>query len=191
MDGVLPFLVVISGALIGSFTDLTRFKVYNVVTFPIFFGGITYGLLDGGWNGLLFALAGSFIGLGVLLIPYLMGGLGAGDVKFVMAMGSWIGVAALLPAILVGCGVLILYYFIVIARRQGIGGLSHNIQLMMMRLSCFGRNLALNDQFESVQTACGSKHSESRGRLIPFSAMMSIGILIVLIITKFTASVGH
>lgn len=185
MEGILPFVVVGIGIVVASVTDFCRFKVYNALTFPLFFGGLAYGAVNAGWPGLGFALAGAFAGFGILLIPYLMGGLGAGDVKFVMAMGTWIGAAFLLPAILIGCAVVFVYYMVVVARRQGITGLAENLQLMVSRLSCFGRNLALNDQFESVQSAAQSMESKHHGRLIPFSAMMSVGIVIALVIGMF------
>ncbi|MGI9516735.1 MAG: A24 family peptidase [Pirellulaceae bacterium] len=184
MNGLLPLIVVGIGVAVASVTDVCRFKVYNALTFPVFFGGVAYGAIQGGWPGLGFALAGAFAGFGILLVPYLMGGLGAGDVKFVMAMGTWIGAAFLLPAILVGCLVVFVYYFLFIARRHGFSGVVENVRLMVMRLSCFGRNLALNDQYESVQSASRSGESDNHGRLIPFSATMSVGILIVIIIEK-------
>jgi prepilin peptidase CpaA len=182
MEGVFPLLVIGVGITIASVTDFYRFNVYNALTFPVFFGGLAYGAIFGGWSGLGFALAGAFCGFGILLVPYLLGGLGAGDVKFVMAMGTWLGAAYLLPAILIGCGVVFVYYLLVVARRQGMAGMAANIQLMAMRLSCFGKNLALNDQFESVQSAARTPESRNHGRLIPFSAMMSVGILIALLI---------
>ena len=74
---------------------------------------------------------------------------------------------------------------LVVAKRQGITGIAQNIQLMVMRLSCFGRNLALNDEYESVQSAARTVESSNHGRLIPFSAMMSIGILIALVVGTF------
>jgi prepilin peptidase CpaA len=181
---MIPFAVVAVGVSIASFTDVTRFKVYNKLTFPIFFGGLLYGLLTTGISGLGVAFAGAMVGFGILIIPYLMGGLGAGDVKFMMAMGSWIGVEALLPAIIIGCLAVFVYYGVVIGRQQGFAGLVMTLQLMMMRLSCFGRNLAMNDEFESVQDAANSPDSKNRGRLIPFSAMMSVGIIAALVISK-------
>ena len=185
MDGAIPLMVVAVGAAIASFTDFTKFKVYNLLTFPVFFAGLAYGAISGGLSGLGFALSGAFAGFAILMIPYLMGGLGAGDVKFMMAMGSWLGVASILPAIILGCCALFIYYAAVIARRQGVNGLAIDLQLLMLRLSCFGRNLAMNDRFESVQSAANSTESSNRGRLIPFSAMMSVGILAVILIARF------
>ena len=73
MEGNLPFVVVGIGIAIAFVTDFFRFKVYNSLTFPVFFGGLAYGAVNGGWPGLGFALAGAFAGFGILLIPYLMG----------------------------------------------------------------------------------------------------------------------
>ena len=182
MVSIIPVLVISFSLVHASFTDMTRFKVYNFLTLPVLLSGLVYGAVLNGWEGIGFAAAGAFTGFGILLIPYLMGGLGAGDVKFVMAIGSWIGAWVMLPAILIGCVVVLAYHLLIVTRRQGVSGAYQNLQLMMFRLSCFGRNLVLNDQFESVQSASNSVDSQNRGRLIPFSAMMSIGIVIALAI---------
>lgn len=180
-------LITVAVALvIGSFTDFTRFKVYNLLTFPVFLTGIAYHCLNSGLPGLGFALAGALLGLGVLLIPYLMGGLGAGDVKFVMSLGAWTGPAFLVPAILAGCLAIFAYYMIVVASKQGGIAVWQNINLMLFRLSTFGRNLVMNDQFESVQSAALNHDSPNRGRLIPFSAMMSIGVVLVFVVVWLT-----
>ncbi len=101
MSTVIPIVVVGTGMVVASITDVQKFKVYNNLTFPIFFAGLLFGIVQAGWGGFGTALAGAAIGFGILFIPYLMGGVGAGDVKFVMAMGSWIGPGLLLPAIIV------------------------------------------------------------------------------------------
>ena len=188
MDSSFSVVVISIGLAVATFTDFTRFKVYNLLTIPLFFAGLAYGLIMSGWAGLLFAFLGAFTGFGILLVPYLLGGLGAGDVKFVMAMGTWVGPAVLLPAILIGCVVVFAYYLIVIAGRDGARGVVSDIQLMFYRMSSFGKNFALNDQFETVQSAANSDGSLNKGRLIPFSAMMSVGILIALALGKIVQS---
>jgi prepilin peptidase CpaA len=44
-----------------------------------------------GLSGLLDGLAGLGLGFGLLLGPYLLGGMGAGDVKASAALGAWLG----------------------------------------------------------------------------------------------------
>ncbi len=181
-NDVVPILVVLVCSVIASFTDISRFKVYNTLTIPCFLGGLIYGLVINGWAGLGFALGGSLAGFFILLLPYLMGGLGAGDVKFVMAIGSWIGPYFLLPAIIVGCFVVFAYFLVAMGRKHGKAGVVYSLKSMFLRLSCFGRNLAFNDQYETVQEINQRSEEEKRGRLIPFSAMMSCGVAVVLLI---------
>jgi len=57
------------------------------------------GPLAHGWTG---ALLGAGIGFGFLLLFYVIGLMGAGDVKFAAALGLWVGAWALLPIWLIG-----------------------------------------------------------------------------------------
>jgi prepilin peptidase CpaA len=43
-----------------------------------------------GWEGLMFSLAGTVIGLALLLPLYAIGGMGAGDVKLLAGVGAWV-----------------------------------------------------------------------------------------------------
>ena len=47
--------------------------------------------LSAGLNGFLFSLGGLGVGLALFIIPYAMGGMGAGDVKLMMAVGATVG----------------------------------------------------------------------------------------------------
>lgn len=180
MVGIIPIVVVLGCALVASITDVSKFKVYNLLTIPCFFSGLVYGVCTDGWEGFGFALLGSLFGLTILLVPYLMGGLGAGDVKFVMAVGSWLGATLLLPAILIGCAATVGYFFLFVGRSQGWRGVLQSLYLLSLRLSAFGRNFACADAYESVQDVAHGPNPH--GRLIPFSAMISVGIVVSLII---------
>jgi len=48
-------------------------------------------VLAGGWNGLLLALLGFAAGFFPLLLIWLVGAAGAGDVKLLGAVGAWLG----------------------------------------------------------------------------------------------------
>lgn len=69
-------------------TDLKSRKIYNKIIFPSLLFAFVFHLIFVGWNGLLFSIIGFFTGLGILLIPYLMGGIGAGDVKLLALIGA-------------------------------------------------------------------------------------------------------
>ena len=50
----------------------------------------------GGTSGPAEAAAGAALGLALLVGPYAIGGIGAGDVKALMALGAWLGPGAIL-----------------------------------------------------------------------------------------------
>lgn len=89
-------LVVIMAVCV--FTDLRSRKIYNVVIFPALVWAIGVHALTGGWSGLAYSLLGFAVGLCVLLIPYLMGGMGAGDVKLLALVGALEGYVFVLEA---------------------------------------------------------------------------------------------
>ena len=91
-----PIWVVCAGMIAAAVIDWWKFKVPNKLTFPLIISGWVLGLannfgLEAGQGGIGAALAGTFLGLGLLLPIYAIGGMGAGDVKMTMGFGSWIG----------------------------------------------------------------------------------------------------
>ncbi|GAB4324209.1 MAG: prepilin peptidase [Candidatus Zixiibacteriota bacterium] len=72
-------------------TDLRWRRIPNVLTFPAAGLGLVFGFVIGGLEGLKVAALGMGIGLGALIVPYLAGGMGAGDVKLMAALGSLVG----------------------------------------------------------------------------------------------------
>ena len=74
--------------MICVITDLKNRKIYNKVIFPSLLVAITSHVVLSGWDGFWMSLLGFFTGLGLLLIPYLLGGMGAGDVKLLALIGA-------------------------------------------------------------------------------------------------------
>ncbi len=69
-------------------TDLRSRKIYNKVIFPSLIIALAIHLITGGWQAVGSSLLGFLVGLGLLLIPYLLGGMGAGDVKLLALIGA-------------------------------------------------------------------------------------------------------
>jgi prepilin peptidase CpaA len=71
--------------------DLKTRRIPNYLTFGLALAGFGFQL---GWSGLP-GLGNAFLGLatgfGLLIIPYILGGMGAGDVKALAALGAWLG----------------------------------------------------------------------------------------------------
>jgi prepilin peptidase CpaA len=71
--------------------DIRNRRIPNYLPLLIAVTGAGYQVGFLGWQGLVEALLGLSIGFGLMLIPYLLGGMGAGDVKAVSALGTWLG----------------------------------------------------------------------------------------------------
>lgn len=74
-----------------SLIDYRSHRIPNVIVLPLLLFGLVYYTVIGQWAGLLYSAKGMGIGFLVLFIPYLMGGMGAGDVKFMSALGALLG----------------------------------------------------------------------------------------------------
>ena len=84
------------------FTDLRERKIYNKVLLPAVILAFFYHIYTAGLTGGYFSLKGLLIGMGLLLIPYSMGGIGAGDVKFLGVIGSLKGTSFIFATFLAG-----------------------------------------------------------------------------------------
>lgn len=101
---------------IAVVTDLRQRKIPNWLTFSAMAIGLAYQTNMRGWEGMLFSLKGLGLGMALLAIPYLMGGMGAGDVKLLGAIGAFLGPqgvfgAFLLSALVGGLYAIILLLF--------------------------------------------------------------------------------
>ncbi|MEW6696140.1 MAG: A24 family peptidase [Bacillota bacterium] len=84
-------VVIITVILISLYTDIKYRKIYNVVLLPAFFLALLFSVSVQGFDGLVFSLKGSLLGLALLLVPFMLGGMGAGDVKLLAVIGAWQG----------------------------------------------------------------------------------------------------
>lgn len=88
------------------YTDITEGKIYNKFTITAIIIAFGFSLAAGGFESFKAAFLGAAVGLLIMLPPYLLGGMGAGDVKLMAAVGAAKGlffvVQAALAAFIVG-----------------------------------------------------------------------------------------
>lgn len=83
-----------------SIFDIRERRIPNLLVFPAALIGLTLNLIQHGWAGLGFGLKGLAAGFALLFIPYLAGGMKAGDVKFLAAIGAFTGATDVIRALL-------------------------------------------------------------------------------------------
>lgn len=82
--------------IVAAVIDGIQLKVPNWLTFPMIISGwvfsaMAYSMAGEGWMvGLGWSLAGTAVGLALLLPAYAIGGMGAGDVKLMAGIGAWV-----------------------------------------------------------------------------------------------------
>ncbi|MGB9885409.1 MAG: prepilin peptidase [Moorellales bacterium] len=85
---MLTHVVLLLMLAVCAYTDVSRRLIYNRVLVPCAAFGVAYGWIRYGGEGLAQSLAGAALGFLLLLLPFLLGGLGAGDVKMLAAVGA-------------------------------------------------------------------------------------------------------
>jgi prepilin peptidase CpaA len=71
--------------------DLHSRRIPNYLTFGGALAGLVFQTAVLGWPGFVQSVLGAFLGLALLLPAYILGGMGAGDVKALAALGAWLG----------------------------------------------------------------------------------------------------
>jgi prepilin peptidase CpaA len=87
----LPRVSALVLAAIACAIDVRSRRIPNVLTFGAAACALAFHVAVGGAGGLADALLGWVVGTAVLLAPYALGGMGAGDVKLLGAIGAWVG----------------------------------------------------------------------------------------------------
>lgn len=162
--------IMVPGILYASWVDYAERRVPNWLNAMIAALGFMAQGYFFGWSGLATGALGLAVGFATLIIPWLMHGMGAGDVKLMMAIGVWLGPWLTLISFCVGAIV---------------GG----IIAVVMILSTGRLYLA----FSNVQTICqkvtnrstiftefgSAKSFGDSSQLLPYGVPLTIGTLIV------------
>lgn len=165
--------------LVAAAWDLKTRKLPNWLTVSGLVGALAYHGVTSGWAGLVFSLGGFATGFSILLVLWLIGGGGAGDVKLMGALGAWLG------------AMVTLYVFILSAMLVLVG---YTVWLMVQIVRwLFGLEKAGAPQRSMLQIlmprnkekkAGAQATKKRRGAVLPFAVPVALSTWLVLFAWK-------
>jgi prepilin peptidase CpaA len=172
---LIPTAIVLVAAVIAAVMDVWKFKVYNVLTVPLLLSGLAYHVVVGGMQGLLGSLMGAAFGFAVLVFVYAMGGMGAGDVKLMTAVGAWLGMPLTFYVFVASALASGAYAVVLILASGSVRETWIDLQVVLFRIMAFGHHLGEDGRMEAE-----IKRADRHHRLVPFGAMVAVGLAAVL-----------
>lgn len=161
-----PSHMIFAGAgaltLLAAVTDLKAHRIPNWLTVPAALAALAYHGLAPGGMGVAAALCGLAVGFGLLLLPFLMGGGGMGDVKLLAALGAWLGPQLLLAAFVLS---------IVLAAVMAIGVLMFNAARL---------GLSRTKKRFLANARSGAAPQAAPRRVLPFAVPVALGTWLLL-----------
>jgi prepilin peptidase CpaA len=90
-SNTLVALIALIIGFVACVTDVHTRRIPNLLTFGAAAAGIAVHSSIDGWGGFQMASVGWLAGTALFLPMFVLGGMGAGDVKLLAALGAWLG----------------------------------------------------------------------------------------------------
>jgi prepilin peptidase CpaA len=156
-------------AIIGL-VDLKTYTIPNLLTIPGMFLGMLFSFLEQSWPGLGWSAGGIFTGFFLLMPAYLAGGLGAGDVKFLMMIGSFVFPKSTLEALLLALLAASVFIIGLAYYQRKAGALLRAIWSNTLNILRFSRS--------------GQSQALSLFPPLPFGFFLALGVLLMSVLPK-------
>ena len=170
--------IVLALSTLIAWGDLLHYRISNRAVLLTLMMGLVWNASNSLWIGAAMGLFGVLVGF-VLLVPfYAMGGVTAGDVKWLAALGAWYGPRGivgvfLVSSILLGvfCLVSIAYRYIGMVRQTPRAGLAMESRgILGLGSSRIANKARIDDVYCSA---------DRRSVLIPYAVPVAIGVLMI------------
>lgn len=155
------------------YTDLTERKIYNSVILSGIVAASVINIIQLNLiAGTLFTYTGLFIGILLLIIPFILGGLGAGDVKMLGMIGAFTGYAMVVQIMLASAVVGGIYALIVmLAGRK-----------LMSRMWRIIQGLYLFAATKKTVYCSNIQDQDAEKNAIPYGVALSAGVIIIYVL---------
>jgi prepilin peptidase CpaA len=87
----MPRLMALAVVALACVTDVRARRIPNSLSLGGALLALAYATMTGGLSGFLASVGGFATGLAIFLPFFLLGGMGAGDVKLMACLGAWLG----------------------------------------------------------------------------------------------------
>ena len=168
--------LLVPGILLASWIDYAQRRVPNWLNATLILVGFTVQAWFFGWSGVGTGVWGMWTGFGLLIIPWLMHGMGAGDVKLMAAIGVWLG------------PLLTFYSFVVGAVLGGVAAIVMIVSTGRLKMACVNLNVifAKCTNPQTMFSDFGSAKSfGTSSQLLPYGVPLTAGTLVVLAFKVF------
>jgi prepilin peptidase CpaA len=151
--------------LVGCVSDLRSRRIPNELVLAILGTGWLFALLSADpWDAMKLSLAGTGLGFAIWIGFYVLGAIGAGDVKFFAAAGAWLGPGLTWRAAL-------------FAALAG-GVLAVCVLLLERRLGPALRRIALAASSRVMAVVPDATESSTKHRRLPYGVALAVGALL-------------
>ena len=96
-----PLIFAAITVTVAALCDVQYRKIPNLITYPSMAIALFYYSFVDGVNGFAFSAGGLILGVAFFLMPYSLGGMGAGDAKLMGVLGATLGPKGLVNAALI------------------------------------------------------------------------------------------
>lgn len=173
-------LILISFVVLSVYFDLSKRRIPNFITFPVILWGLLTYTIFQGFEGLKFSGLGFLVGLGIFLIPFILGGMGGGDVKMMAAIGALKGWRFVLyTAVYAGLigGVLVIIYLIY--KKQFLATLKRALGIILRPILFILELTFKKDIFKRINNYFLNQELVWEKHYIPYGVAIGLGSLLV------------
>lgn len=177
------FLIIL--VLTSAIFDAKERRIPNKITFTGIIIGLLINLIIFGWSGLFNSFIGLLAGMAIFFVPFVMGGIGAGDVKLMGAIGAMMGwkfsVMTALYSAVIG-GVMVFIYLIYVGKlRETLEKLLYDLVNLLIHHAI---RLGYNEMLYKAHKRLSKNGNNYRKIYIPYGVAIASGAITVLIAYK-------